>query len=92
MSSTIIYAIDPSQYNETRPLNSKIEVRQATLYCCICSSINNITPENCLTLPTPPGQNIFLYHLIYAGRCLTKECLEKFVEQNKRRKIYEANK
>lgn len=89
-SETIIYAIEPSKY--TPPHHSKIEVRQATLFCCICSSINNITPVNCLTLPNPPCQNIFLDRLIYSGRCLTKECLQKFVEQNKRRKIYEANK
>ena len=62
----------------------KIEIREAKLYCMVCSSCQNITRENFKTLSvdhvinTHPPLLIFKYCTSYGGKCLLPGCVSKF--------------
>jgi len=73
----IIYVINPTTYIVDNP---NIKVRQAKLFCGACSSVENITLENSITLPIKG--NVYNYDRVYGGCCLKKDCLEKFVKEN----------
>jgi hypothetical protein len=79
----VIYVIDPSTYIVDEP---NIIVKQATLFCGACSSVENITHENSKTLPYI-DVHYYDYEHIYSGRCLKKACIEKFVKENERYKV-----
>ena len=80
-----IYVINPSTFNTYTiddPDTLLPNVKQATLFCVACSSVENVTHENSKTLPYTG--NVYYYERIYSGRCLKKECIEKFVKENER--------
>ena len=80
-----IYVINPSTFNTYTidvPDTLLPNVKQATLFCGACSSVENVTHENSKTLPYT--SNVYYYERIYSGRCLKKECIEKFVKENER--------